>query len=148
MEKKLTYSNVIKEMHVIHMSPCGVEYIAEDPYGEEKYDFFPKHFSNWNNYSKEDVKYYKQMYRDANKNLNLWKKGLRRVIKMAKQGPGGMDKMAWGYTGNGPKSLWEYFWKLYYELREDLIEMGENSKSFPVITHYVDGSSTHSMKSY
>ena len=127
--KKLTYKEVVSDLSVIHMSPGGVEYISNDV--EE--DFMPK---NVGSYDKE----LRDMYREANANLRLWKKGMKALIKIAKKGPGAFTAMANSVHGNGPKDAIDYFMKLRYTITsDDIIEMGRSGKT-PMITNYVDGS--------
>lgn len=165
--EKLTLSEVIKEVRVIHMSPGGWEYIAEkEQYFTGPYDYkrepkyrwvFPVKRS-WNRdlswlETKEEKKQYLAGMREANCNLAAWKKGVGMLIKLAKEGPGAMDQMAWAYTGNGPLSpkdkekqmAIKYFWRLYNNTSNDkIILMGKTKNTpdavHPVYTNYVDGS--------
>lgn len=133
--EKLIYKEVIKSIGNIVIYPMGVEYI-DDEYSD--YDFKTKELSN-------RIKSERPYYREAKQNLRYWKKGLRILIKIAKKGPGAMERIANGYHGNGSKSSIDYFWRLYRTIsNDDLIEMGKTGK-YPCITSYVDGTYTYTL---
>lgn len=147
--EKLTYNNVVEKLSIIHTNH-GVEYIASENY-DGKIDFqtksCDKRYWKENGYTKEEISDMAEMYREANKQLSSWKKGVRKLIKFAKKGQGTIDQMANSYTGNGPKDNIDYFWKLYKTIsNENIIKMGEDKNSFPIITSYVDGSFDYQMK--
>ena len=128
--KKLTYKQVVSGMRHISLYPGGVEYLIGE--GRET-DFIPKQIGRIE-------KEYRQMYREANRNLALWKKGVRVLIQMANHGPGAFAMMAKAYTGNGSSDNLGYFYSLYRLIsQEDLITIGRTGEP-PMITSYVDGS--------
>jgi len=141
---KFNYSNVVKSIGHVCIWPGGVEYLVEDVYDEGKFDWRskPTYNSYWDGcgYTKEEIKNMQVMYREANGNLGMFKKGLRVIIKAAKKGPGAMAMMAKAHTGYGPSNVWDYFMSLYRLFPTEVIcEIGER-KEMPMITSYINGS--------
>jgi len=129
--EKLTYSNVIQTLGNICVSPSGIQFLAEEDY-EGKFDFKSTRLSQ----REKDLR---EMYREGNQNLATWKKGLKKLIKIAKKGPSAMDHMAGAYTGNGCKSNIEYFWKLFKNINNDDISKLGTTNDPLTITGYVNG---------